>query len=93
MTKDIKLIKPNARPKKKKIASLDRRKARSGWFFILPFILGFLLIYASYLPVFFTLTRTLQISPCFSAVKFSYAKLVYEIPYPNGNNGVGSVKT
>ena len=45
MTKDIKLVKPNDRPKKKKIASLDRRKARSGWFFILPFILGFLLIY------------------------------------------------
>ena len=45
MTKDIKLAKPGAVPKKKKIASLDRRKARSGWFFVLPFILGFLLIY------------------------------------------------
>ena len=45
MTKDIKLAQPNARPKKKKIASLDRRKARSGWLFVLPFILGFLLIY------------------------------------------------
>ena len=33
--------------RKKKIASLDRRKARSGWLFILPFILGFLIIYAS----------------------------------------------
>ena len=34
-------------PKKKrrKIASLDRRKARAGWFFVLPFVLGFLLIY------------------------------------------------
>ena len=45
MTKDIKLVKPGAAPKKKKIASLDRRKARSGWLFILPFILGFLIIY------------------------------------------------
>ena len=45
MTKDIKLVKPSAAPKKKKIASLDRRKARSGWLFILPFILGFLIIY------------------------------------------------
>ena len=33
------------RTKKRKIASLDRRKARAGWFFVLPFILGFLLIY------------------------------------------------
>ena len=32
-------------PRRKKIASLDARKARSGWFFILPFILGILLIY------------------------------------------------
>ncbi len=45
MTKDMKIDKPIARPKKKKIASLDRRKARSGWIFVLPFILGFILIY------------------------------------------------
>ncbi len=32
-------------PKKRKIASLDRRKARSGWLFILPFLIGFVLIY------------------------------------------------
>lgn len=34
-------------PKKrrKKIASLDRRKARAGWIFVLPFVLGFLLVY------------------------------------------------
>ena len=31
--------------KKRKIASLDRRKARSGWLFILPFLIGFVLIY------------------------------------------------
>ena len=31
--------------KKRKIASLDRRKARSGWFFVLPFVLGFVLVY------------------------------------------------
>ena len=31
--------------KKKKIASLDRRKARAGWLFVLPFIIGFVLIY------------------------------------------------
>lgn len=34
-----------APPKKRKIASLDRRKARAGWLFVLPFIIGFILIY------------------------------------------------
>ena len=37
-------------PKKRRIASLDRRKARSGWLFVLPFVIGFVLIY---LPVIF----------------------------------------
>lgn len=32
-------------PKRKKIASLDRRKARAGWMFVLPFVIGFVLIY------------------------------------------------
>ena len=36
--------------KKKRGASLDVRKARAGWFFILPFLIGFVLIY---LPVVF----------------------------------------
>ena len=40
--------------KKKKIASLDRRKARAGWFFVLPFVVGFALIY---LPIIFTSIR------------------------------------
>lgn len=31
--------------KKRKIASLERRKARSGWLFILPFLIGFVVIY------------------------------------------------
>ncbi len=44
MTKDINM-KTEKAPKRKKIASLDRRKARSGWFFILPFIIGFIIIY------------------------------------------------
>ena len=44
MTNDVNL---SAAPKKrrKKIASLDRRKARAGWFFVLPFLIGFALIY------------------------------------------------
>ena len=32
-------------PKKKKVASLAKRKARGGWLFVLPFVLGFLLVY------------------------------------------------
>ena len=44
MTNDMKLSQTisasGARPKKRKIASLDRRKARAGWFFVLPFIIG-----------------------------------------------------
>ncbi len=36
----------NSAPKKRrKIASLDRKKARNGWFFVLPFVVGFVLIY------------------------------------------------
>ena len=42
MTNDVKLSAPKRR---KKIASLDRRKARAGWFFVLPFLIGFVLIY------------------------------------------------
>ncbi len=44
MTKDVQMGSVS-KPKKKKIASLDRRKARSGWFFVLPFIIGFVIIY------------------------------------------------
>ena len=48
MTKDVKMESasvPAKAPKRKKIASLDRRKARAGWFFILPFLIGFVVIY------------------------------------------------
>lgn len=39
-------VKPSAPKKKKKRgASLDVRKARAGWLFILPFLIGFALIY------------------------------------------------
>ncbi len=42
----VKTVKPAAAPKKKlKSASLDRKKAKAGWFFILPFVLVFALVY------------------------------------------------
>ena len=41
MTQDIKL----KAPKKRKNASLDKRKSRAGWIFVLPFLIGFILVY------------------------------------------------
>lgn len=38
-------IQKAAPKKKRKIASLDRRKARAGWLFVLPFVIGIVLIY------------------------------------------------
>ena len=32
-------------PKRRKIASLDKRKERAGWFFVLPFLIGFVCVY------------------------------------------------
>ena len=50
MTNDVNLMpsvvaKASKKKKRKKIASLDRRKARAGWIFVLPFVLGFVLVY------------------------------------------------
>jgi len=42
MTKDVKVKAPKRR---KRGASLEKRKARSGWIFVLPFVIGFVLIY------------------------------------------------
>ncbi len=32
-------------PKKRRAASLDKKKARAGWIFVLPFVIGFVLVY------------------------------------------------
>ncbi|MBQ7475257.1 MAG: sugar ABC transporter permease [Clostridia bacterium] len=53
----------NAPAKKKKVASLDKRKARSGWLFILPFIIGFVFIY---LPI------------IFNSIKFSFNHVIIQ---------------
>ncbi len=46
MTEQVNMTQaPAQRVKKRKIASLDRRKARSGWFFVLPFVIGFIVLY------------------------------------------------
>ena len=44
MTKDV-IMGSAQKQKKRKIASLDQHKARAGWIFVLPFILGFVLVY------------------------------------------------
>ena len=49
-----KLTNASAKKKRKRIASLDARKARAGWVFVLPFVIGFLLIY---LPIIFDSIR------------------------------------
>ncbi len=41
MTSDVKV----KAPKRRKSASLEKRKARGGWLFVLPFVIGFILIY------------------------------------------------
>ncbi len=47
MTNDAKLQNTVSAPKtkKRKIASLDKKKARAGWIFILPFLIGFVVVY------------------------------------------------
>ena len=39
------MTKPVKAPKKRKAKSLDKAKARAGWFFVAPFVLIFVLIY------------------------------------------------
>ncbi len=41
MTNEVKV----KAPKRKRSASLEKRKARAGWIFVLPFVIGFVLVY------------------------------------------------
>ena len=45
MTEQIMPNQAIIKPKKRKIASLDKRKARVGWLFVLPFLIGFVFVY------------------------------------------------
>ncbi len=47
MTEQISVKKP---AKRRKTASLDKKKARGGWLFVLPFVIGFVFVY---LPIIF----------------------------------------
>lgn len=59
----VKTTKKSA-PKKKKIASLDARKARSGWLFVLPFALAFVIIY---IPI------------IFDSIRFSFCEIIVKL--------------
>ncbi len=45
MDKTAKITKTSPVKKPKKAVSLDKKKARAGWFFILPFLIGLIVIY------------------------------------------------
>ena len=59
-------------PKKKRAASLDKRKAHAGWIFVLPFVLGFVLIY---LPI------------IIDSIKFSFSEIKTIINPMGGSSG------
>ncbi len=44
-TTKVKKVKVESAPKKRKIVSLDKKKARAGYWFVLPFIIGLVIIY------------------------------------------------
>ena len=71
--------------KRKKIASLDKRKARAGWLFVLPFLLGFILIY---LPILFesiksSLFYNVTYADKTTGMEFNYFKSYYEAFFHN----------
>ena len=75
MKNDVNMSAPK---RKRKIASLDRRKARAGWFFVLPFLIGFVLIY---LPM---VWQSLQIS--FSKIVIGGASGTYDMVWVGFQN-------
>ena len=65
--------------KKKKAASLEKKKARAGWIFVLPFVLGLIIVY---IPIVFqslksSLFYTYKVDGEFVS-EFSYFKSYYE---------------
>ena len=64
-------------PRRRKIVSLDRRKARMGWLFVLPFLIGFALIY---LPI---LIDSFKIAFAGSITKTEYGDVYSEFGFRN----------
>jgi len=76
-----------AAPKKKKRASsLDRIKARSGWLFVLPFVIGFVIIYAPIVfeSIYFSFTEVRVLTGGGFAAEWvgfdNYSKALFEDP-------------
>ncbi len=87
MTNDVNVSAANVnapKRKKRKIASLDRRKARAGWFFVLPFLLGFALIY---LPI---VWQSLEIS--FSKIQLGGANGSYDLVWVGFTNYIEAIQ-
>lgn len=59
-------------PKKRRAASLDKRKAKAGWVFVAPFVIGFILIY---LPI------------IVDSIKFSFNEISTVINPMGGSSG------
>lgn len=59
-------------PKKKKVASLDAKKSRAGWLFVLPFVIGFVLLYIPML---------------FQSVQFSFSEITLLTNQGGGGGG------
>ena len=59
-TKTVGSVAPSKAKKAKRPASLDKRKAKAGWYFVAPFLIGFILIY---LPI------------IFDSIKFSFHEI------------------
>ncbi len=80
MTEQINIKKPVRR---KKVASLDKKKARGGWIFVLPFVIGFLFVY---LPIIFD---SISYSFCTMKVLGGGAKPVFEfVGFENYNEAL-----
>ncbi len=76
------------KPRRRKAASLDKRKAKSGWLFVLPFILGLLLVY---MPVIFNSIRYSFSSMDYNGnVGYTFEFIGFE-NYKNALFGTGSM--
>ena len=75
MTSDIKTNAPVIK-KRRKSVSLDKKKARAGWLFVLPFIIGLALIY---LPIMF---NSLYMTFCTVEYSASGYSLIFDISDP-----------
>ena len=60
VVKTVKAPRPETAPKQRKGKSLERQKAKMGWLFVAPFLIGFVLIY---LPL------------IFESIKFSFSEM------------------